>query len=401
MIHWPVLDVRLVDPSLFTAPYDAALTEGLLACNVRPLWATRPTRQGDRQEIAAPYVDAFFYRRVDEALQLPRPLRALAKGCAHALGLARLVARVWRGRPDVVHVQWVVLPPLDALALLLIRARCALVLTVHDTVPFNGERLSLLQNLGFGVPIRLAHRVIVHTQAGRQTLIDRGVAPAKIHVVPHGPLQLPLAPRQAADAATAAPRDPRWTLVLFGEIKPYKGLDILIDALSMLSGAQRQGLRVIVAGRPRMDLGALTARVNALGLGDTLEWRTHRHSDQEMADLFDAADGFVFPYRQIDASGVYFLVKSLGKWLIASRVGIFAEDLQEGVDGALLPSGDSAALAAEIARAAALRRPPRPLDATDSWEQIGAATRGVYEAAISSSQAAHESAWVAARRHSR
>ncbi len=52
-----------------------------------------------------------------------------------------------------------------------------------------------------------------------------------------------------------------------------------------------------------------------------------------MADLFADTDCFVFPYRQIDASGVYFLTKSLNKWTIATRVGIFAEDFQDGAQG--------------------------------------------------------------------
>src|SRR3954465_2327366 len=84
------LRVWLVDPSLFTAPYDAALNDGLLAADVHPTWAVRPVRPGARQEIAPEYVDEFFYRRVDR-LRGPSKLRALAKGVSHALGLARLV----------------------------------------------------------------------------------------------------------------------------------------------------------------------------------------------------------------------------------------------------------------------------------------------------------------------
>ena len=48
-------------------PTTPALTEGLVAAGVAPTWAVRPTRRGDRQEIGADYVDAFFYRRVDRA----------------------------------------------------------------------------------------------------------------------------------------------------------------------------------------------------------------------------------------------------------------------------------------------------------------------------------------------
>jgi len=377
------LSVTLVDPSLFTAPYDAALTEGLLAAGVRPQWATRPLRRGDRREIDAACVDEFFYRHVDEAAGLPRPLRALAKGLAHALGLAGLVARTWRRKPEVVHFQWMVLPLLDVVAMWLISLRCPTILTVHDTTPFNGERLSLVQNLGFDLPIRLADRVIVHTQAGRQALLARGIAAARIHVVPHGPLRLATS---ASPRAIAGERDPRWTFVLFGEIKPYKGLDLLVEALGRLDGAQRAAMRLLVAGRARMDLAPIVARIAELGLEPTIEMNLKRLDEQEMADLFETADSFVFPYRQIDASGVYFLVKSFGKWLVASRVGIFAEDMVPGADGVLIPAGDVDALARELALAAASRPPARPLALGESWLQIGLATRQVYEQAIAARQ---------------
>lgn len=369
----PTLNVLLVDPSLFTAPYDAALTEGLVAAGIEPLWATRPTRQGDRQEIPIERTAPFFYRRVDEAGWLPSKLKPLAKGVAHLAGLARLLGMVWTRKPDVVHVQWVVVPPLDALAMWLIRRRCALVLTVHDTVPFNGERLSLLQNAGFDLPMRIAQRIIVHTESGRQTLIGRGVPAHKIEVIAHGPLRLQVPAPPRSERA-----DGRYSFLLFGEIKPYKGLDLLLEALHLVPAETRQHTRVVVAGRPRMNLVPMLARIDALGLADVIEMRARRQSEEEMAELFVEADCFLFPYRQVDASGVWFLTKSLGRWVIASRVGIFAEDLAEGRQGVLLPAGDVQALATAIEQAVRERRKAEALGAGDEWTTIGLATRRVY-----------------------
>ena len=373
----PPLKVWLVDPSLFTAPYDAALTEGLIAAGVEPMWATRPTRRADRQELPIERTDPFFYRLVDEAAWLPSALKPIAKGAAHLSGLVQLLWKIRRGRPDAVHFQWIVVPPLDMLAMALIRAWCPLVLTVHDTVPFNGQKMSWLQRVGHDTPMRLAHRLIVHTRAGRQALIDRGVPSAKIAVIPHGALRLPV-----AAPPPVLPRDPRWTIVLFGEVKPYKGLDVLIEALAALPAEARQQTRVVVAGRPRMDVAPLVARIAELGLQPQFDLRLQRQSEAEMAALFAEADCFVFPYRQIDASGVYFLVKSFGKWLIASRVGIFAEGVVEGVEGALVPSGDVPALAAALADAIARRPHREAVQVAHAWADIGQATRELYQQAI-------------------
>lgn len=369
------LRALLVDPSLFTAPYDAALTEGLLEASVEPTWAVRPTRQGDREELSAEHVDAFFYRHVD-ALPLPARLRALAKGIAHGFGLMGLTRRALKRKPDVVHFQWTVVPLLDAVAILLIRQRCPVVLTVHDTTPFNGEHLSTLQNMAFDWPMRLADRVIVHTRAGRETLLARGLCPSKLTVIPHGPLKL------RTQVPSAEPReDGRFTFVLFGELKHYKGIDLLVESLALLSPELRAQARFIVAGRPRMDLGSIRARVEELALGAVLEIRPERLSEEQMAELFAQTDCFLFPYRQIDASGVYFLIKSLGKWLIASKVGVFAEDLNEGTEGTLVPKEDVAALAAAISWTIQNRPTPERRSLESHWAAIGSRTRDVYRAA--------------------
>lgn len=377
--YMTTIESLLVDPSLFTAPYDAALTEGLVASGVEPMWATRPQRQNDRQEIPVERVDPFFYRRVDEALSLPSKLRAVAKGLSHIAGLCVLVARVITRKPDVVHFQWTVVPPVDGLAIAVIRLFRPVVLTVHDTVAFNGERISWFQNLGFDWPIRLADRLIVHTRTGKQTLIARGVPADKVSVIPHGPLRLHVTPPTAAEIAQ---RDPRWTFVLFGEIKPYKGLDLLVEALAALPEATRLKARLVVAGRPRMDLAAIEARIAELGLGSVIEFRARRQSEEEMALLFAQADCFVFPYHQIDASGVYFLTKAFSKWMIASRVGIFAEDMRENIDGRLIPVGSVEALTEALAHAIEARPSGAGAQASDSWTAIGHQTRALYESTL-------------------
>lgn len=375
------LRVLLVDPSLFTAPYDAALTEGLLNAGVEPTWAVRPTRPGDRQELPIQRTDAFFYRFVERARFLPGKLRSACKGVAHAWGLATLVWRVVRRRPHVVHFQWIVVPALDTLAIWLLRSFVPIVLTVHDSVPFNGERRSRWQTWGFELPIKLSDRVVVHTKASREALLARGIASDKIVVIPHGPLSLPIAPSRPR--ITRGGEEERYTFVVFGEIKPYKGCDVLVEALGLLPELIRKQVRVVIAGRPRMNLAPLRERINALGLSSIVELRAARLSEPEMADLFGEADCFVMPYRQIDASGVYFLVKSLGKWLIASRVGIFAEDLREGSQGFLVAPGSAPQLAVSLARAVVERPKPERVEAGAAWTAIGQATSDLYRELLS------------------
>lgn len=368
-----VLRVLLVDPSLFTAPYDAALSRGLVAAGIEPHWLVRPLRRHETPELPGERCEPMFYRRVDEAAALPARLRGPAKGLAHLAGLARLLGRVWRRPPDAVHVQWAVLPLADALAMRLMRLRTRVILTVHDTVPFNGETISRFQNFGFDLPIRMADGVVVHTEAGRDELLRRGHDARRIRVIPHGAMTLPFElPPRTPDAQA------RYTFVQFGEIKPYKGVDLLVEAIGRLPAPLRRRGRWIVAGRARMDLAPLRERIATLGLGDAIEIRDHRQSEAEMARLFADADAFVFPYRQIDASGVWYLTKPLGRWMVASAVGVFAVELPSLQRSGLVPAGDVEALARALADAIEHRRHGTAFAPGDEWRAIGEATRRLY-----------------------
>jgi len=374
------LRVLLVDPSLFSGPYDAALNEGLLAAGINPRWAVRPSRPGDRADLSAEHAEPLFYRHVDGLSGLPGWLRKAAKGVAHVVGLTRLLRAIGETEPDVVHFQWTVFPALDAVALLAIRRFCAVVVTVHDSTPGNGDG-PLLFRLGQRLPMRLAHRVIVHTETARAELVRHGIAPATIDVVRHGPLRLRVPPPDP----THARQDERYTVVLFGELKTYKGIDILIDAVGLLPLHVRRDVRVLVTGRAQMDVAPLIARIHELGLEDVIQVAQRRLTEEQMSELFAGADCFVFPYRVVDASGVYFLVRSLSRWIIASRVGVFAEQLADGIDGELVPVANPPALAAALERAVTTRPRPRSSSSPESdWNAIGHATRGVYGAALES-----------------
>ena len=177
----------------------------------------------------------------------------------------------------------------------------------------------------------------------------------------------------------AAPEEPpvrRFTL--FGELKHYKGIDVLLAAVASLRPGVRRRARFVVAGRPCMDLGPIRRQIAALALEDVVELRPRRLSESEMAELFAVTDCFLFPYRQIDASGVYYLTKALGKWMIASRVGIFAEDLADGSRGALVTPEAPHELAGAIAAAIEEAPEPAAYAADQQWLAIGAATVSLY-----------------------
>ena len=373
---WP-RDVLLVDPSLFTGPYNGALSRGLESVGIRPHWATRALRPDEEDALDGFGRSTFFYRWTDGPRRRDGRMMRPLKGIEHGIGMRTLVRHARARAVDLVHFQWIVLPLVDASAMRRLRRHHPLVLTVHDTTPFNGKAVSAAQKHGFAAALTIPDRLIVHTRQGKDTLVATGLDPARIAIVPHGPLHV--APRPKASEAKLG----TWRIVQFGKVQDYKGVDILIEALGLLAPTARERLSVIVAGEPMIDVAPLRARAAALGLSPSLlDFRFRHQTEAEMEALLDDADMFIFPYRAIEASGVLFLVASRGKWIVASDLGAFSELIgRDGQAGLLTPPGDAAALARAII-ASIGRRPRRNIaDAITGWPAIGAMTRDVYRAA--------------------
>jgi glycosyltransferase involved in cell wall biosynthesis len=381
----PALRALLVDPALFTAPYDVDLDRGLKAAGVQTRWVGRPLRQGETLELPAAEIEALYYRGVQDTAKGRGLIWKLRKGLSHVLGGLRLIAMARRGGYQVVHVQWALLPAYDRWIMRRLSRRAPVVLTVHDVEPYNGSPTSSLQKLGLDRVFAAADRLVVHTEPARAMLRQRGVDDARIAVIPHGPLSLGV---EAPLARSLRPAGAPWRIVLFGKLQPYKGLDLLIEALGLLSPAERARLHVTVAGEPLMPMEPLAARIAELGLTDIIQLRLKRLEETEMAALFAEADAFVFPYRQIQASGVLYLVAPYRRWLIASDLGIFSEFIVNDANGERVAPGSPEALAGALVRSIGREPDPASSPPLMTWDEIGLKTRSLYEDALAQRRSA-------------
>ncbi len=376
--------VALIDPSLFTLPYDRRLAQGLEQGGHHvTLYSRRPG--ADDNESGDVTLAPAFYRLAGHpvATRLPRPLRLGLKGLDHWVSMARLRRILAREAPDVIHFQWLPLPVLDLRFLAGLRALAPLVLTLHDTQPFNGNPSARLQRIGVEAAIARFDRVIVHTGQGRERLISLGLAADTVACLPHGLLE-------DVVPAPADLMDGPLTFLLIGKIKPYKGLDVLIEAFARLPAAQRDQARLRVVGKPYMDMAPLLARTEALGISHRLEFDGRFVSDTAFAELMGVPGTVaVFPYREIEASGVLGLAVGSGRPILASALGGFSETLVDGLHGRLLPPGDVDALAAAMREmiedrgfAARCAAGVRALSGSVAgWDEIARSTVQVYKAA--------------------
>jgi glycosyltransferase involved in cell wall biosynthesis len=374
------MNIAMVDPSLFTIQYDCELVHALTAANddgrlrQRATLYGRPLRPEEALAHPIPLVPQFY----GASEMLPRAVRRGAKGIEHAVDMSIFTMRMALVRPDIIHFQWCPLPIFDRAGVTLLRNLAPVVLTVHDPNPYNGHPHGIMSR-GARDLSRLFDAVIVHSEWGKSQLLRNGIDSAKAHVVPHGPLQVKASTRQ-----TSFDRD-RFTIVFFGKIKAYKRLDTLVQALAKLPPALRERVHLVVVGEPLIDISEIKSAATTAGI--RVSWELRFIRDDEIDDWLSGADLFVFPYREIDASGVFMSCLKYGKPVIATRIGAFGEILQNGIHGYLIDLGQPAeAFTTAIARlmtdpelACRMgREVGRLTNALPSWPRIARMTANIY-----------------------
>jgi glycosyltransferase involved in cell wall biosynthesis len=348
--------IVVADPAGFTAHYDANLCHALAERGNDVSLDTSPFLFEPVATLGGYAVRNRFFTALSARQRLnDRPsLRRLAKGVSYPVDVARWARAIRRFPPDVVHLQWSLLPLYDVGALASIkRAGPCVVYTVHDVEPFAGSG----SGLGSGRLYRAADALVVHSELSRQQLVDRyGVPADRVHHVPLGGPGLfapaPVAMRAARDRL-ALLQDATY-LLFFGLIKRHKGLDVLLDALAAARDA-RPDLRLLIAGEPMERWEPYARQIERRHLEPAVDLRLGFVPSNRLADYFCAADLVVLPYRQNFQSGVALAAYTYARPVLATTAGGLPELVVEGETGFLTAPDDPAVLAQAIVDATADR----------------------------------------------
>lgn len=213
-----------------------------------------------------------------------------------------------------------------------------------------------LNRLTLRIQYRLAEHIFVHTEKMKQELMnDFQVEGTRITVIPLGINNA--FPNTDLTATEARQRlnigNSEKTILFFGRIAPYKGLEYLVGAFQRLL-SQPSGYRFIIAGKPETGCDAYWGLVQEAIREDVHRGRILLRADfipdDETEIYFKAADVFVLPYRYIYQSGVLFLGYNFGLPALAADVGSLKDEIVEGQTGFIFRPEDPVDLAKTIER---------------------------------------------------
>jgi glycosyltransferase involved in cell wall biosynthesis len=322
--------VDVVDPSAFTRPYDHGLCHALARAGAEVRLVTCKFPFGAALAPEGYVLREPFYRH---ALGPGGSrLRRVTKLAEHVPDMLRY--RRAARQADVVHFQWLDVQWFDRYLL----PDGPVVLTAHDLLPREPRPGQVRAQRRL---YDLADALVVHSHYGRGRLIElRGLDASKIHVIHHGAFEHLTALPDERPLPAELQSVERPVVLFFGLLRPYKGLNVLLEAWRGVRGAE-----LWIVGRSLIDAASLRAQAPP-----GVRFVTRFVPDAELPAYFRRADAVVLPYsrtERFDQSGVLATALAFGKPTVLSDVGGFGEVAAQGA-AVLVAPGDPDALAAAV-----------------------------------------------------
>lgn len=237
-----------------------------------------------------------------------------------------------RYSPDFIYI-----PMLSLLTVYVIGKKYPLVTTVHDVEQHAGEKNFLVRML-YDMVIRQSKKIIVLSKKFTSLIQEKYKFNAQnVFVIPHAIFSSYVPTSYVPDFKI------KKRILFFGRIHSYKGLSLLLKALSIVI-KEMPDIQLRIAGDGKLSQEELDL-IDKLSpyLDLHLEWIP----DNKVSMYFNDIDMVILPYIEASQSGVIPLSYSLGKMVIVSDVGGLSEQIIENC-GILLPPNDYKTLACTI-----------------------------------------------------
>ncbi len=342
------IKVAMIDPSGFTMQYDNALCNALSNHGCKVYFFTSKYLYGDlNYQIKYQNIESFYnftnwlYKDKTSGF-----LRIVVKGLEHVFNMYNLTRVLKKVKPDIIHFQWIPFPLCDGFFLTFFKKISPVILTVHDATPYHDAPSSKIQLLYFSSIGKNYDHLITHTKSSLEILVNKLKIPEeKISIVPHGIFY-----HYRKNLALDKPvKNNNCFIVFFGTIKPYKGLDVLIQAYAKLSENNRKKYKLLIAGIPKMDVGPLKTMAENLGVADNIYWHLEFIPEEKVGEILSKAAVFVLPYKKFEAqSGSLMAMLPFCKPIVATNMASFKEILKDGIHGRLVEPNDPFSFASAL-----------------------------------------------------
>ena len=272
-------------------------------------------------------------------------------------------------RPDAIIFQWwtgAVLHSYVRLARYAARRGVRVILEWHEGQDVGEALLPGTRQYVRMLMPRLLSRVsghIVHSTFDLKAITSAySITEVPVRVIPHGAYD------HLARVSHARPRSPDepFRLLYFGVVRPFKGVEDLVEAFSSLAREQAEMFRLTIVGETWEGWTAPEEAIACSPHADLIERINRYVTDAEVTAYYDEADAIVLPYHRSSASGPLAIAMSAGLPVVVTAVGGLLEAVRDYAGAFQVPPSDRTAL-----REALLRLPEqrgRRYEDPHSWK---------------------------------
>jgi glycosyltransferase involved in cell wall biosynthesis len=290
-------------------------------------------------------------------------------------------------KADLLHAQWWSLPLIMVYACVCLGFKLRkkpVVFTVHNVLPHEKSRLFTLAS---GLLFRLGDHFMVHSPKNKRQLSRQyGISRKQITIIPHGPLDFHVTSKLSRQEARVKLniKPEKKIILLFGAIRPYKGIDTAIAAFGKVL-QEIPDARLVIAGKLWEDWGRYRNQINSLHLEKHVDTFLDYIPAEMVSVFFTAADLVLLPYHHFDSqSGVGAIAVSFRKPMIVSNVGGLPELVND--PQCIVPPKDDEGLAKAIVsslidpdRLKAMENDANKVAEKISWPSIAKKILSVYK----------------------
>jgi len=296
------------------------------------------------------------------------------------LMIYELIRNIGELKPDVIHIQNG--HPWFSFSLPFLKQYC-IITTIHDVILHTGDReSSIIPKFTHKLAIKNADQIIVHgEELKREMMKEYSKRADEINVLYRGINSIY---RRYVEAKI---EEVNHTVLFFGRIWGYKGLQYLIEAEPQIT-REIPNLKIVVAGR-----GEDVNKIYGDKMINKDKYIIHNNHipNKMVAELFQKASVVVLPYTDASQSGVVPLAYAFGKPVVVTNVGSLSEVVDDGETGYIVPPKDSKRLGDAIIDLLKDKEKCKRMgqkaykkgEEELSWRQIALKTMEVYKKAIS------------------
>jgi glycosyltransferase involved in cell wall biosynthesis len=250
--------------------------------------------------------------------------------------------------PDLVIIPWWIVfwIPQYFLIIKLVKkkTKSRIIFICHNVVEHESNFMKVL---GSKLVLAQADRIITHSkeETAKVKKLLGPDAPAETAFHPTY-ADLNIAMQEKNEARNKLGMKSQYVLLFFGFVRPYKGLDILLEAMPRILA--NRDVTLLVVGEFWKGKEGYLKQIEHFGIKDQVIFVDKYVPNEEIGAYFSAADLIVQPYHSVTGSGICQLAYGLDRPVVASNCGSLSEVIEDGINGRLVQPGDVAGLALAV-----------------------------------------------------